>query len=524
MGYGDSGKGKSKGPPAAFAKGAGKSSGGSDSRGPPRAFAGGASSGGSKGSYTPAGGSKGKGGSDRPKGSYAPPSYDRGSSDRGYDSGRTSYAPPRGDSKGGSKGKYSAPPPRSYDDRGGKGGSKGSYDRDSGYGGGYKRDRDEYEKGSKGGSYGSKGGSYSKGGGKTSFGKGDRDKGGDKGGGKGAKGGSVIAKKLAAGEKVYSGVVRLYNPDKKHGYVDSPDVQWQWKQDVYAFEEVLVKGNAGPGDRVAFFLHWSAKGQPQASHPLLRINVAAEGQFAQKGTFKASQSDFGFIKCDETKEYFGRDVYVNKELAAGLEEGQTVCFNAYLNRDGMPNAESCEPCEETWEPPAAELSEYKEVETGKGGKGKGKGEDGAGDSGGKGGKGGAPELTGKVVSGTIKSFNSQNNYGFIECEEVKSEYGRDTFVHGKEFSGAGLNVGDTVQFEVAINAKGQPQAMNIEMIESAADAGGGEPPAKRQKADEDWNYNSAPADGANGGDYNDAPPEGDDGASFADLVDAAAAE
>ena len=34
-------------------------------------------------------------------------------------------------------------------------------------------------------------------------------------------------------------------------------------QDVYVFERVLQSGVAGPGDLVAFFIHWSNKGLPQ---------------------------------------------------------------------------------------------------------------------------------------------------------------------------------------------------------------------------------------------------------------------
>merc|ERR1719222_1171445 len=113
--------------------------------------------------------------------------------------------------------------------------------------------------------------------------KGGKDKGdkGDKGCGKGK-----VEQKLASGEPVYSGTVKSYNVEKKHGYIVCEAIQAQCGQDVYAFEEVLSRGNAGPGDLVAFFVHWSAKGQPQASSPLLRLGCDEGVDWALKGTFK----------------------------------------------------------------------------------------------------------------------------------------------------------------------------------------------------------------------------------------------
>ncbi|CAE8627785.1 unnamed protein product, partial [Polarella glacialis] len=185
-------------------------------------------------------------------------------------------------------------------------------------------------------------------------GKGGKDagKGGGKNGGK-----SKTALKVAAGEKLFNGVIRMFNPEKKSGFIDCKDTQYQFAQDVYVFQDVLERGLAGPGDKVCFFLHWSAKGQPQASSPLLRIQHSAEGQYALKGHYKPREgADFGFIACEETREFFDRDVYVNKDIAVTLEAGQLVSFNCYLNRDGLPNAEEVVPCEEEWLPVPGDLS------------------------------------------------------------------------------------------------------------------------------------------------------------------------
>lgn len=181
---------------------------------------------------------------------------------------------------------------------------------------------------------------------------GDIDKGKSKG---------KASMKIAMGSPVYWGHVKSFDFDKKRGYIACPEVAALCGQDVYVFADVLARGEAGPGDAVGFFLHWSAKGQPQASSPLIRL--AAADSFALKGCFKPSNNDkgHGFVTCEATKEYFGRDVYVNRDLAASLGPGATVAFNVYLNRDKMPNVDSLQAVEDHWEPLPGDLSESAEA-------------------------------------------------------------------------------------------------------------------------------------------------------------------
>jgi len=297
-------------------------------------------------------------------------------------------------------------------------------------------------------------------------------------------------------------------------------------QDVYAFENVLQRGGAGPGDTIAFFLHWSARGQPQASSPLVRLAAGTEGTYACKGTFKPGNDPakgFGFIECQELKDLFGRDVYVAAQHAQGYEHGALVKFNAFVNREQKPNVQAMEPCTPDWEPVPGDLTQHQHLDIkgskgGKGGKdgwgkgawdggkgdwgkgwggdqwGKGGGWDKGGwgkgfDKGGKGkgggGGGGPPTSTGKMAVGVIKSFNEMNNYGFIECEEVKNEYGADVFVHGRGLpQGLTVTTGQNVQFEVGVNAAGKPQAINVQVLDESGvpmAAASEEPPTKIQR-------------------------------------------
>jgi len=65
-------------------------------------------------------------------------------------------------------------------------------------------------------------------------------------------------------------------------------------------------------------------------------------------------------------------------------------------------------------------------------------------------------VPGKRYHGKIKSFNTTNGFGFIQCAETEDLYGRDVFFnHAIE---GGVEPGAAVTFEVLLNSDGQPQA------------------------------------------------------------------
>jgi len=67
-----------------------------------------------------------------------------------------------------------------------------------------------------------------------------------------------------------------------------------------------------------------------------------------------------------------------------------------------------------------------------------------------------------LVNGTVKWFNSEKGYGFIEQEDG----GKDVFVHFRQinktngYDRASLNEGQKVTYEVGEGQKG-PQAENV---------------------------------------------------------------
>jgi len=66
-----------------------------------------------------------------------------------------------------------------------------------------------------------------------------------------------------------------------------------------------------------------------------------------------------------------------------------------------------------------------------------------------------------LVNGTVKWFNSEKGYGFIEQEDG----GKDVFVHFRQINKSGydrasLNEGQKVTYEIGEGQKG-PQAENV---------------------------------------------------------------
>merc|ERR1712203_472220 len=64
------------------------------------------------------------------------------------------------------------------------------------------------------------------------------------------------------------------------------------------------------------------------------------------------------------------------------------------------------------------------------------------------------ETIGEEFVGTIKSFNAQKGWGFIECADLKAVYGNDVFLHHAQLGE--FEVGSTVQFAAFLNQGGKP--------------------------------------------------------------------
>mmetsp|Transcript_50674 Transcript_50674/g.127675 ORF Transcript_50674/g.127675 Transcript_50674/m.127675 type:complete len:290 (+) Transcript_50674:89-958(+) len=201
------------------------------------------------------------------------------------------------------------------------------------------------------------------------------------------------------------------------------------------------------------------------------------------------QKGFGFIDCEELATVFGNDVFLHVGQMAGCTVGMQVNFAVMLNKDNKPQAYDLQPMgkggckgkgcgkdgfgKEGYGKDGYGKDGYKGGDMGgmmmmmgkgcKGGKDGGGGKGKGGEKCGGGGGGGQPrdvmEVLGEKV-GVIKSFNPHKGYGFIECAEIKEQYGADVFLNHHQLRE--FQVGDTVQFCAYLNNSGKPQGKDLQ--------------------------------------------------------------
>lgn len=69
-------------------------------------------------------------------------------------------------------------------------------------------------------------------------------------------------------------------------------------------------------------------------------------------------------------------------------------------------------------------------------------------------------------TGTVKAILPEKGFGFVSCDESHARYGADVYLHSTQL--ANVEQGMQISFQVKVNAKGQPQAVDV----CPADIGG----------------------------------------------------
>jgi cold shock CspA family protein len=92
--------------------------------------------------------------------------------------------------------------------------------------------------------------------------------------------------------------------------------------------------------------------------------------------------------------------------------------------------------------------------------------------------------------GTIKTINEASGFGFIQCEESHSIYGRDVFIHKQNTSAVfgQLMKGQQVRFTFNVDEKGHPRASKVYLVKSppSYDSYDAYQPAQRYEVARAW--------------------------------------
>jgi len=143
-----------------------------------------------------------------------------------------------------------------------------------------------------------------------------------------------------------------------------------------------------------------------------------------QGTVKSFSDGWGHITCEATRQIYGKDIFVMRSaLRCGrIAAGDQVQFCV------------------TETPRGPQATEVRSLE------------DGADWT--------SQATHGRIFMGYLKLFSEEKGWGFVQCDETFKMFGKDMFVHKREFNGTPSN-GDQVQFCVELGRDGRPEAKNV---------------------------------------------------------------
>jgi len=231
----------------------------------------------------------------------------------------------------------------------------------------------------------------------------------------------------------YVGAVKSFNPHKGWGFIECPETHQIYGKDIL-FQQGELPAPVEKGDRVSFTVTQGRNGLLAVGIRLLDNREGTEGVYL--GTIKSynPQKGWGFVACDETQQLYGKDILVlADELPSGnATQGQQVYFSVSQGRKGpiatnvrhVGDRRLSEFPRPQQEPPLTMLQESPTT----------------------------PDTP--TFNGVLKSFNSGNGWGFVECKEAYDIYGKDILVLREDLEGLPRAPGTRVSFAITQGRNG----------------------------------------------------------------------
>jgi len=273
-----------------------------------------------------------------------------------------------------------------------------------------------------------------------------------------------------------NGTVKSWNPEKGWGFIECSATHALFGKDVFLMRSHIVGGmEVNKGQQVSFSHTQGPRGPEAVNVKILsgsHVRNSAGGSYsgttgkssamgAMGGLFgpkaaamlgmpsmQASQGastgvvksfdevkGWGHISCDATRAVYQKDIFFMRSAlnGASVMPGDTVQFGITMGTKG---------------PEASSLIVLARP---------------------------IGAISGQVYSGIVKMHNEEKGWGFLVSDESQQDWGKDIFVHSKEFAGILLRAGDVCQYSVMAGKDGRPEAYGV----SAMAGGGVNPGASR---------------------------------------------
>jgi len=151
---------------------------------------------------------------------------------------------------------------------------------------------------------------------------------------------SVVPQQNQLGNQVFFGTIKSYNAEKGWGHIECMQTQAVYGKDMFVLKSALQDcPEVAPGDYVAFSVTMGKKG-PEATS----VRSAGQGGMdtVYAGTIKqfTEEKGYGFISCQETRDIFGKDIFIHRNVLDGYVPvvGETVHFGLQISKEGRPEA------------------------------------------------------------------------------------------------------------------------------------------------------------------------------------------
>mmetsp|Transcript_56164 Transcript_56164/g.89113 ORF Transcript_56164/g.89113 Transcript_56164/m.89113 type:complete len:312 (-) Transcript_56164:80-1015(-) len=250
------------------------------------------------------------------------------------------------------------------------------------------------------------------------------------------------------GADVYVGTIKSWNPQKGWGHIECESTHAIYDKDIFVMRSAVPGGHLTIGDLVNFSVVDGVKGPEACNVAMVSAKAGATGQFPAHALFGFVKSydavrGWGHISCDQTRNWYGKDMFFLKSSLMGqaVEAGSKVRFNIGEGVRGI-EAQSIQVISASQSfggiamPPKAYQVPQAQATT----------------------------PTGvQRQKGTVKNWNIEKGWGFIQCAETLAIYGKDIFLHRNQLNGQAPATGAPLEFSVELGADGRLIATNVRL-------------------------------------------------------------